>query len=80
MGRREARRLSEAGERRVQEGFAIEAEIAGLLDRHRLRLLELGAAGWLLIAGDIEEVLPLDDAELLDAAIRILTVRPVKTG
>jgi hypothetical protein len=46
----------------------IEAEIAEMLDQHRLRLLELGAPGRLLIAGEIEEVLPLDDAELLDRA------------
>jgi hypothetical protein len=50
------------------EAAAIEREITGLLWEHRKRLLDLGAAGRLLIAGDIEEVLPLDDAELLDQA------------
>ena len=34
--------------------------------RHRRELLGAGG-GRLLIAGDIEEVLPLDDADLLDA-------------
>ena len=36
--------------------------------RHRRELLELGAGGRLLSAGDVKEVLPLDDADLLDAA------------
>jgi hypothetical protein len=46
----------------------IEAEVCDLIDQHRLRLLELGAPGRLLIAGEIDEVLPLDDADLLDRA------------
>jgi hypothetical protein len=49
----ETRPLSEAGKRRVQEGFAIEAEIEGLLDRHRLQQLELGAAGRLHVLMDM---------------------------
>ena len=44
------------------------AEIKGLVDRHRLQLLALGPAGRLLITGDIEEVLALDDERLLDLA------------
>jgi hypothetical protein len=39
-----------------------------MIDEHRLRLLEIGAPGRLLIAGEIDDVLPLDDAELLDEA------------
>jgi hypothetical protein len=62
----------EANGRRETENFqqasGLEAEIAGMLWQHRKRLLELGAAGRLLIAGDIKEVLPLDDAELLEKA------------
>jgi hypothetical protein len=46
----------------------IEAETAGMIDRHRLLLLKVGAPGRLLIGGEIEEVLPLDDADLLDNA------------
>ena len=38
----------------------------GRLDQHDLRPLEYGAAGRLLVAGEIEDVLPLDDADLLD--------------
>jgi hypothetical protein len=34
----------------------------------RSQPLELGAPGRLLIAGEIDEVLPLDDADLLDRA------------
>jgi hypothetical protein len=45
-----------AGSERYATAVAIEAEIEGLL--------ELGAAGRLLITGDVEEVLRLDDADL----------------
>ena len=38
------------------------------LSFHKARLLELGAAGRLLIAGEIDEVLRLDDAEAPDYA------------
>jgi hypothetical protein len=47
---------------------ALEREIAGRLEQHRLAMLEIGAAGRLLVSGELLEVLPLDDAELLDAA------------
>lgn len=46
----------------------IEAEVCALIDQYRLQLLELGAPGRLLIAGEIDDVLPLDDADLLDRA------------
>jgi hypothetical protein len=39
-----------------------------MLEQHRFALLEIGAAGRLLVSGELEEVLPLDDAKLLDAA------------
>jgi hypothetical protein len=39
-----------------------------MLEQHRCALLEIGAAGRLPVAGELEEVLPLDDATLLDAA------------
>jgi hypothetical protein len=51
---------------------ALEKEIAGMLEQHRFALLEIGAAGRLLVAGELEEVLPLDDAKLLDAAAPVL--------
>jgi hypothetical protein len=44
------------------------AEITEMIDQHKARLLEFGAAGRLLIAGEIDEVLPLDDADALDLA------------
>jgi hypothetical protein len=43
-------------------------EIEGLLNQHRVRLLEFGAAARLLMSGELAEVLPLDDADLLDQA------------
>jgi hypothetical protein len=44
-----------------------------MLEEQRFALLEIGAAGRLLVSGELEEVLPLEDAELLDAAGPILT-------
>jgi hypothetical protein len=46
----------------------IQAELEGLLYQHRLDLLRVGAAGQLFMAGKLEEVVPVDDAELLDRA------------
>jgi len=51
---------------RHEKAKKIEAEISGMIDQHQLRLLEFGAAGRLLIAGEIQEVLPLDDGDLLE--------------
>jgi hypothetical protein len=50
----------------------LEKEIPGMLEQHRFALLEIGAAGRLLVSGELEEVLPLDDAELLDAVGPVL--------
>jgi hypothetical protein len=69
---RELKKAMEAKGREKTEGdekaAAIEKEVAGLFWVQRKNLLEFGAAGRLLIAGEIEEVLPLDDAELLEQA------------
>jgi hypothetical protein len=55
---------------------ALEAKVADLLARHRAdyrdRFLEAGAAGRLLVAGDLPQVLPLDDEALLQAARPVL--------
>ncbi len=53
---------------RYQNAKKIEAEITGMLDQHKAQLLEVGAPGRLLVAGEIEEVLPLDDTVTLDQA------------
>jgi hypothetical protein len=58
----------EAGSERYEKTVAIEKEVAALLDQHQGRLREVGAAGRLLIAGEIETVLPLDESELLEQA------------
>ncbi len=60
------KQLAEA--RELKNGAAVVKEIEELLEEHGKRLLELGAAGRLLIAGEIEDVLPLDDAERLEQA------------
>jgi len=46
----------------------IEIEITAMIDEHRVRLLEIGVPGRLLITSEIEEVLPLEDADLLHQA------------
>lgn len=63
---REMDAAGKAGTDNYDAARAVEAEVAGLIRRHDRRLLELGAAGRLLIAGELEEVLPLDDADLLE--------------
>jgi hypothetical protein len=55
-------------EDRYAKAQKIEVEILTLLDQHRVALLELGAAGRLLMSGELEEVLPLEDAEKLEQA------------
>ncbi|MFH1266697.1 MAG: hypothetical protein ABIK89_13285 [Planctomycetota bacterium] len=47
---------------------AIKAEFESLLYQHRLDLLRVGAAGQLFMAGELEEVVPVDDEELLARA------------
>jgi hypothetical protein len=51
----------------------MEKQIEEMMEQHRCELLRVGAACRLLLTGDLEAVLPLDDASLLDAA------RPVTT-
>ena len=46
----------------------MEANILDLLYGSYWRLVEMGATGRLLVSGEIEEVLPMEDHELLDAA------------
>lgn len=53
---------------RYGKAVAIEKQLLDLLDQQRPRLLEVGAAGRLLMAGEIDEVLALDDRQLLEAA------------
>jgi len=46
----------------------IESQLVKMLGDHRDRLLEFGAAGRLLVAGELEEVLPLDDDDALESS------------
>jgi hypothetical protein len=73
--REEARQLlkgmAEAGKGKSEQyakALALEKEALALLVEHRLDVLRFGAPGRLLAAQEVEEVLPLDDARLLDAA------------
>lgn len=44
----------------MENAKAIEAQLLALLDEHKQRMLEVGAAGRLLISGELEAVLPLE--------------------
>jgi hypothetical protein len=65
----EVRKLMEGstGEKK-EKAQAIETQLLALLDEHKHRLLEMGAAGRLLISGELEDVLPLEDAVALERA------------
>jgi hypothetical protein len=54
------------GTDRFHRAKKIESEINEMTDQHKVRSLEIGAAGRLLIAGEMKDVLPLDDADLLE--------------
>src|SRR5262249_27964571 len=56
------------GSQRQTKAKEVQAEILAALGQHRLDVLRLGVAGQLLLSEEIEEVLPLDDAELLEKA------------
>lgn len=64
--------LNEVRELLVQrpdsDAQVMEEKILDLLYGSYWRLVEMGAAGRLLVSGEIEEVLPMEDHELLDAA------------
>ena len=51
-----------------EKAQAIETRLLVLLDEHKHRLLEMGAAGRLLISGELDDVLPLEDAVALERA------------
>jgi hypothetical protein len=59
---------AQEGTERHAKAKAIEAEVLALLKSFRRDVLPLGTAGRLLMSGEIEEALPLDDAKLLDEA------------
>jgi hypothetical protein len=61
-------RLNHYKSDRHEKAKKIESEITGMIDQYKVQLLEIGVPGRLLISGDTKEVLPLDDAELLDKA------------
>ena len=57
---------------------SIEKELLDLLDQNRPQLLKVGAAGHLLLTGEIDSVLALDDGRLLDLAKPVTPDRRVK--
>lgn len=68
----EVRKLIEGSTGETKENTeAIETQLVTMLDDHKHRLLEMGAAGRLLISGELEDVLPLEDAEALEKATPI---------
>ena len=44
-----------------REAISLEAELVAVLDRHREEMLRIGAAGRLLITGEVKNVLPLEE-------------------
>jgi hypothetical protein len=60
--------LQEAKEGTERQAKEAAKEVLGLLERFQLEVLPLGTAGRLLMSGDVEELLPLDDAKLLEEA------------
>ena len=65
------KKLDEEGKQetdRYAHAAALEKEMSEMLEKHRLQMLDIGAAGQLLVSKELVEVLPLDDATLLDAA------------
>lgn len=65
----EVRKLIEgANGERKEKAQEIEKQLVAMLDEHKERLLEMGAAGRLLISGELEDVLPLEDADALEKA------------
>jgi hypothetical protein len=65
---REALRGLGPRDARYERAKGMEREVVGMLEDHEQRLLELGASTRLLVAGEVEEALPLDDDERLDQA------------
>jgi len=51
-----------------EKAQAIVSQLVTMLDDHKNRLLEMGAAGRLLISGELGDVLPLEDADALEKA------------
>lgn len=51
-----------------EKAQGIERELVVLLDAHKERLLEMGAAGRLLISGELEEILPLEGDGAMEKA------------
>lgn len=65
----EVRKLIEgANGERKEKAQEIEKQLVAMLDEHKERLLEMGAAGRLLISGELKDVLPLEDADALEKA------------
>lgn len=66
---KDVRKLAEGatGEKK-DKAKAIEDDLLKLLNEHHDRLLEMGASGRLLIAGELDNVLPLEDAAALAQA------------
>jgi hypothetical protein len=66
------------GSERYTKAQAIERDLLVMLREHRQDVLRFGSVGRLLVAKEIEAVLPLDAAELLDAARPITAEGEVK--
>jgi hypothetical protein len=68
---KDIRRLATNDPKTKEKAKAIEAEIVEMLEQHRRRMLEMGSTGQLLISGELEDVLPLEDAKALAQSMPI---------
>jgi len=65
----QVKRLREGAEgERLETVKVMESKITGMIDGHKRRLLEVGAAGRLLVSGELEDVEPLEDRLAFEAA------------
>jgi hypothetical protein len=63
---------NKSGADRQKNALALERQMVGMMADHRADTLKMGAAVRLMVTGQLDAVLPLDDAKLLDAAGPIL--------
>lgn len=70
--------IAESADEQKEKPQEIERQLLVMLEEHKRRVLEMGAAGRLLISGELENVLPLEDADAFENANPISSDGAVK--